>query len=89
MVGGVVRAHFSNNTLIADLVYSLALHKSIQEPPGITIGEIQEMGMVDDSVKESGGNFGVSEYVVPASKLKIGSDDKRLSFITFRNDLEE
>jgi hypothetical protein len=67
----------------------LAFHESIQQPPGITVGEVQEMGMVDDSVKERGGDFCVGEDVVPTPKFKVCGDDKRLSFITFRNDLEE
>ena len=37
--------------------------------------------MVDNAVKESGGDFSVSEDVIPASELKVSSDDEGFSLI--------
>ena len=40
--------------------------------------------MMDNAVKERGGNPGIGEDVIPTSELKVCSDDKRLSFIALR-----
>ena len=37
------------------------------------------MGVVDDSVEQSGGDFGVGKDVIPASELQIGRDNDGFS----------
>jgi len=45
--------------------------------------------MVNNAVKESGGDFGVGKDVIPAGKFKVGSDNDRFAFVTFGNNAEK
>ena len=49
--------------------------ESICKPPRFTVSKIEQVGMMNDTVKESGGDFSVCENVVPMSKFKISSDN--------------
>jgi hypothetical protein len=58
------------------------------EPPTIVAG-LDDLAMVGQAVKESGGHLGIAEHPRPFPKGEIGGDDDRGAFLEAADQMEE
>ncbi len=52
------------------------------------IASFEDMAMMSNAIKQSGGHFCISEDLYPFTKGKIGADDQRNFFIKLADELE-
>jgi hypothetical protein len=65
-------------------LYSPFLFDSV----GFTV-EVEQLGMMQQSIQQSCGHHAVTHHLRPAIKALVGGDDDRLLFIKFTNQIEE
>ena len=64
-------------------------HQGLFQAPGFAVAKIEKMRVVYNTVEKGGGDFDISENIVPTRKLQIGGDDDGFAFITLGNDLKK
>ena len=85
------RRNISNNmkSLCLSVFNGGLFHQGLLQPPGFAVAEIEKMRVVYNTVEKGGGDFNISENIIPTRKLQVGSDDDGFAFITLGNDLKK
>jgi hypothetical protein len=69
--------------------FLLLITQSRLQSSRLAVSEIEQMRMMNNTVKQSGGDFGIGENIIPTSEFKVSRNNHRLSFVALGHGLKQ